>query len=79
MRIEFFPAAELELTDAAQSYDGKALGLGEEFLLEVERMVGVLWSCHRSARNLIQSTAACRYVVFPMPSSSDATTASFAW
>ena len=42
MKVEFFPAAELELTEAAEDYEGKARGLGEEFLLEVERIAGVL-------------------------------------
>jgi toxin ParE1/3/4 len=42
MKVEFFPAAELELTEAAEEYEAKFQGLGNEFLLEVERISSVL-------------------------------------
>ena len=42
MKIEFFPAAADELLDAADIYESDARGLGREFVLEVERVIGVL-------------------------------------
>jgi len=42
MRVEFFPAAEQELVEAAEDYEAKARGLGSDFILEVERIAGVL-------------------------------------
>jgi toxin ParE1/3/4 len=42
MRVEFFPAAEQELVEAAEDYERKARGLGSDFILEVERIAGVL-------------------------------------
>jgi plasmid stabilization system protein ParE len=42
MRIEFFPAAADELTEAADRYEADLRGLGHEFMLEVERVIGVL-------------------------------------
>jgi toxin ParE1/3/4 len=42
MKIEFFPAAEQELLEAAKEYEGHLSGLGSDFLLEVERLTSVL-------------------------------------
>jgi plasmid stabilization system protein ParE len=42
VRIEFFPAAEQELTEAAGYYEAERQGLGTDFLLEVERICAVL-------------------------------------
>lgn len=42
MRVEFFPAAELELIEAFEHYQDQHLGLGNDFLLEVERLSAVL-------------------------------------
>jgi hypothetical protein len=42
MRIEFFPAAELELLEAAKEYESHYSRLGSDFLLEVERLTSVL-------------------------------------
>ena len=42
MRIEFFPAAEQELLEAAEHYEDRLLGLGGDFILEVERLSSVL-------------------------------------
>ena len=42
MKVEFFPAAEQELTDASEHYEGQLQGLGNDFLLEVERLCAVL-------------------------------------
>ena len=42
MKVEFFPAAEQELTDATEHYEGQLQGLGNDFLLEVERLCAVL-------------------------------------
>lgn len=39
MKVEFFPAAEQELTEAAGYYEAERQGLGTDFLLEVERSV----------------------------------------
>ena len=42
MKVEFFPAAEQELVEAAEDYEAKARGLGSDFIQEVERVCGVL-------------------------------------
>lgn len=42
MRIEFFPAAEQELLEAADQYDRHVRGLGSEFVVEVQRITAVL-------------------------------------
>lgn len=42
MKLEFFPAAERELTEAAEYYESKLRGLGVEFVEELERVATVL-------------------------------------
>lgn len=42
MKVEFFPAAEQELTEASEHYEGQLQGLGSDFVLEVERLCAVL-------------------------------------
>jgi hypothetical protein len=42
MKVEFFPAAEEELLDAAAEYESHLSGLGNDFILEVERISSVL-------------------------------------
>ena len=42
MKLEFFPAAEQELLEAAKEYEALFSGLGSDFLLEVERLTSVL-------------------------------------
>jgi hypothetical protein len=42
MKVEFFPAAEQELMEAAEYYEAQLRGLGEDFILEVERISAVL-------------------------------------
>jgi hypothetical protein len=42
MKLEFFPAAEQELLEAADHYEGQVRGLGNDLLLEVERIAAVL-------------------------------------
>lgn len=36
MKVEFFPLAEQELQEAAEHYEGHVVGLGRDFILEVE-------------------------------------------
>lgn len=42
MKVEFFPAAKQELIEASEHYEAQLQGLGNEFLLEVERVSAVL-------------------------------------
>ncbi|MFC4311114.1 hypothetical protein ACFPN2_18600 [Steroidobacter flavus] len=42
MKVEFFPDAADELMDAAAIYESDVRGLGHEFMLEAERVIGVL-------------------------------------
>jgi len=42
MRIEFHPKASEELETSSRFYEAKVIGLGNEFLDEVERMIKVL-------------------------------------
>lgn len=42
MKVQFFPAAEQELLEAAKEYEEQLSGLGSDFLLEVERLSSVL-------------------------------------
>lgn len=42
MKVEFFPAAETELLEAAKEYEVLFSGLGSDFLLEVERITSAL-------------------------------------
>lgn len=42
MKLEFFPAAERELIEASERYEARLQGLGNDFLLEVERVSAVL-------------------------------------
>lgn len=42
MKVEFFPAAEQELTEAVDYYESKLRGLGAEFADESERIVALL-------------------------------------
>jgi hypothetical protein len=42
MKVEFFPAAEHEVTEATEHYEAQLQGLGGDFLLEVERLCAVL-------------------------------------
>lgn len=37
MKVEFHPAADSELRAAASYYEDRVLGLGDEFLADVER------------------------------------------
>lgn len=43
MKVEFFPAAEIELIEAAEFYESRFSGLGIDLILEVERVVAVLF------------------------------------
>lgn len=42
MKVEFHPLAAKELSDAVQFYEGKARGIGDDFVNEVERLLEVL-------------------------------------
>jgi plasmid stabilization system protein ParE len=42
MKVEFFPEAEQKLTDATEHYERQLQGLGNGFVLEVERLCAVL-------------------------------------
>ena len=42
MKVEFFPAAERDLVEAADYYESKLRGLGVEFVEELERVAAVL-------------------------------------
>ncbi len=42
MRAEFHPAASEEIVETAAYYDGEVPGLGNGFIVEVERIVGIL-------------------------------------
>jgi len=42
MKVEFFPAAEQELSEAIEHYEGRLQGLGSDLALEVERLCAVL-------------------------------------
>ncbi|HKE96339.1 MAG TPA: type II toxin-antitoxin system RelE/ParE family toxin [Povalibacter sp.] len=42
MKVEFFPAAEQELTEATEQYERQFPGLGNDFLLELERLATLL-------------------------------------
>jgi hypothetical protein len=48
MRVEFFPAAEQELTEAVDYYESKLRGLGAEFAEETERIVALLGARRRN-------------------------------
>lgn len=52
MRIEFFPAAELEFDEAAGRYEEQLRGLGSEFAAEVERITGLLREHHALGEKL---------------------------
>lgn len=42
MRAEFHPAASVEIIEAATYYDGEVIGLGEAFILDVQRITGLV-------------------------------------
>ena len=42
MKADFHPAASEEIVETAAYYDGEVPGLGNGFILEVERIVGIL-------------------------------------
>jgi plasmid stabilization system protein ParE len=42
VKLEFFPAAEQELLEASEHYEAQLQGLGNDFVLEVERLSAVL-------------------------------------
>ncbi len=42
MKAEFHPAASEEIVETAAYYDGEVPGLGNGFIVEVERIVGIL-------------------------------------
>lgn len=42
MKVEFLPDAERELMEAADRYEWQRPGLGNDFILEVERLAAVL-------------------------------------
>jgi toxin ParE1/3/4 len=42
MKLEFFPEAEFEFTEAATFYEGRLRGLGLEFATEVSRVARLL-------------------------------------
>jgi hypothetical protein len=54
VKFEFHPAADAELRGAANFYEDRVLGLGAEFLAEVERACSRL-SDPRYARNEVPS------------------------
>ena len=64
MKLEFFPAAEQELLEAAKEYEGHLSGLGNDFLIEVERSLLCSASCRRSARSSIQFTVEFHFAGF---------------
>jgi hypothetical protein len=66
MRVEFFPAAEQELTEAAEYYEARRQGLGTNFLAEIERTCAVLVECLRWVRSSIRSIVGCPYDAFRM-------------
>lgn len=73
MKVEFFPAAETELLEAAKEYEVLFSGLGSDFLLRSSGSLLRSSSCPRSARSSIQYTAGFRCAAFHMHSSSAAT------
>lgn len=77
MKVEFFPAAETELLQAAKEYEALFSGLGSDFLLEVERLTSVLVGCLLSERSSIQYTVGLHSAAFHMRSSSAVTVMSF--
>lgn len=42
MKVQFLPAADREFRETATYYDSRVLGLGQEFIAEVERMCAIL-------------------------------------
>lgn len=52
MKVEFFPAAEQELLEAADQYERQLQGLGTDFVAEVERVAGVLTELHSLGEKL---------------------------
>ena len=42
MKAEFHPAASVEIIEAAKYYDGEVIGLGEAFIVEVQRITGLV-------------------------------------
>ena len=42
MKAEFHPAASEEIVETTAYYDGEVPGLGNGFIVEVERIVGIL-------------------------------------
>jgi hypothetical protein len=42
MRVGFHPAAEVELRASATFYEGRMVGLGSDFVAEVERVHGLI-------------------------------------
>ena len=52
MKVEFFPAAATELLEAAKEYEALLSGLGNDFLVEVERLTSVLVELPSLGENL---------------------------
>jgi plasmid stabilization system protein ParE len=52
--IVFLPPAEEEMTAAAQYYQTQSMGLGEEFLFEVERTIAAIASHPKAAPKVKQ-------------------------
>jgi plasmid stabilization system protein ParE len=52
--IVFLPPAEEEMTAAAQYYQTQSMGLGEEFLFEVERSIAAIASHPKAAPKVKQ-------------------------
>jgi hypothetical protein len=65
VRLEFFPAAERELFEVAEAYEHKAHGLGNDFILEIERVASVLTELPSLGENSIRSIGEFRGAVSP--------------
>ena len=55
MKFRYEPAARRELDDAMDFYDQQRIGLGDEFLDEVERVVALLTENTRLGRRLLEN------------------------
>ncbi len=64
MKVEFHPLAVKELSDAALFYEGKARGLGDDFVNEVQRLLEVLQThpeLGRSAPGAVRTVSTRRF------------------
>lgn len=65
MKLAVLDAAEAEIAETVAFYEGRAVGLGEEFLVELWRIFGLIENAPETWPQLDEKVRRCRLGRFP--------------